>query len=198
MKIYFLALLSVLLFLLSSCVSKDSYFPKPRLYPKVNYPAKKYISFDETYCSFSCEVPAYAKVEQDKYFFDDKPVDPCWFDLKIDTLNSVIHCSYIPIKNREHFDKLVSDAFRMVNEHNIKADYREDQVIQNENGVSGMLFEVEGSVATPLQFFVSDTSQHFLRGSLYFNAKVNADSIAPVYAFMKEDVIHLLSTLAWD
>lgn len=184
--------------LMGSCGGEEAYFPKPRMYPKVNYPAKSYVTFDENYCSFSFERPAYSEVKQDKYFFDGKPLDPCWFDLEMDTLNSVMHFSYLPIKNRTHFDELIKDAFRMVNEHNKKAEYRQDQKIENDQGIGGMLFEVDGPVATPLQFFLTDTTSHFLRGSLYFNAKVNPDSIAPIYGFIKEDIYHMLSTFDWS
>ncbi len=182
----------------SACGGEEAYFPKPRLYPKVNYPAKSYVPFDENYCSFSFERPVYSSVEQDKYFFEGKPLDPCWFDLSMDTLNSVVHFSYLPIKDNNHFDDLIKDAFRLVNEHNKKAEYRQDQKIANDRGIGGMLFEVDGPVATPLQFFLTDSTKHFLRGSLYFNAKVNPDSIAPVYQFIKEDIYHILSTFEWN
>lgn len=186
------------LIVLISCGGQGDYLPKPRLYPKVQYPAKNYVAFDESYCSFKFKRPNYSKVVQDKYFFGEKVDDPCWFDLKMDTLNAVLHCSYIPVNNRTHFDGLVKDAFRMVNEHNKKAEYREDQQIENQQGVTGILFEVDGPVATPLQFFLSDTTEHFLRASLYFNAKVDPDSIAPIYNFIKEDVYKMISTFEWQ
>ncbi len=195
---FLLSLIILLTILLAACGGEDAYFPKPRLYPKVNYPAKSYVAFDEDYCSFGFERPVYSEVKQDKYFFEGKPLDPCWFDLKMDTLNSVVHFSYLPIKNRSHFDELIKDAFRLVNEHNKKAEYRQDQKIANDKGTGGMLFEVDGPVATPLQFFLTDSTRHFLRGSLYFNAKVNPDSIAPIYEFIKEDIYHILSTFEWS
>ena len=188
----------LMIFLIISCQnSNNSYLPKPRLYPKVNYPTKVYEDFDASYCSFTFQKPEYAQVVQDKYFFDEKPVDPCWFDLNIDTLNSTLHCSYIPVLDRAHFDKLIGDSFRMIGEHNKKADYREDQLILNAQGVQGILFEVDGPVASPLQFFLTDSTTHFLRASLYFNSTVNPDSIAPVYEFVKEDVFKMISSFEW-
>lgn len=185
-------------FLLISCGGNDNYFPKPRLYPRVAFPVKSYQSFEETFCDLAFSYPTYARVVQDKYFFDGKPLDPCWFDLEFDTLNATLHCSYLPVENRAHFDKLIGDSFSLVNEHNKKAEYREDQQVLNKNGVGGLLFEVDGPVATPLQFFLTDTTDHFLRGSLYFNAKVDPDSIAPVYAFVKEDIYEMLASFRWD
>jgi len=169
------------------------------MYPKVEYPERNLISFQESYCSLSFMYPDYFKVKQDEYYFDEKPLHPCWFDLRSEQLNSQVHCSYIEIDNRAHYDKLVGDAFRMAAKHNQKADYRREQVIENfEERVFGLIFELDGPVASPLQFFVTDSVEHFFRGSLYFNSKVNPDSIAPVYKFVKRDVLEMIETFKWN
>lgn len=190
---------SVVMLFLVSCGDQELGTPKPRMYPKVDYPERNSITFDESYCSMTFDYPDYFKVNQDKYFFDSNPVDPCWFDLQSTDLNSQLHCSYIPIKDRKHFDKLVQDAFKMTSKHNQKANYRKEQLIDNkEEKVYGMIFEHEGPVASPLQFFVTDSTSNFFRGSLYFKSKVNPDSIAPVYTFVKEDVLKLIESFKWD
>ena len=190
---------SMLMLFLASCGDQEVGTPKPRMYPKVDYPERNVVNFDESYCSMSFAYPDYFKVSQDKYFFDSDPVDPCWFDLQSADLNSQLHCSYIPIKNRQHFDKLVQDAFKMTSKHNQKANYRKEQLIENkEDKVYGLLFEHEGPVASPLQFFVTDSTSNFFRGSLYFKSKVNPDSIAPVYTFVKDDVLKLIESFKWE
>lgn len=182
-----------------SCQQTELGIPKPRMYPKVDYPERNQIQFDESYCNIGFVYPDYFKVEQDKYFFDEKPVDPCWFDLDSEELNSQLHCSYIPIKDRKHFDKLVNDAFKMTSKHNQKANYRKEQLIENsDEKVYGILFEHDGPVASPLQFFVTDSTDHFFRGSLYFRSKVNPDSIAPVYTFVKTDILDLIESFNWN
>ena len=106
--------------------------------------------------------------------------------------------SYVPITSRKHFDGLVSDAFEMADKHNIKASYRQESAISNPEGqIHGLIFEIDGPVATPLQFFVTDSTQHFLRASLYFKSAVNRDSIAPVYAYLKEDVYGMIESMEW-
>jgi gliding motility-associated lipoprotein GldD len=65
------------------------------------------------------------------------------------------------------------------------------------NGVHGMYFQLGGNVATANQFFLTDTTRHFLRGALYFNATPNADSLQPMSRFLQEDVRHLINTLRW-
>ena len=185
--------------LLVACGNPNISTPKPRMYPKVVYPERNAVSFDESYCAMSFEYPDYFAVNKDEYFFDSKPIDPCWFDLQSTALNSQLHCSYIPIEDRSHFDKLVQDAFKMTSKHNQKANYRKEQLIENkEEKVYGLLFEHEGPVASPLQFFVTDSTSNFFRGSLYFRSKVNPDSIAPVYTFVKDDVLKMIESFKWN
>jgi gliding motility-associated lipoprotein GldD len=69
--------------------------------------------------------------------------------------------------------------------------------LTTENGVSGMYFDLGGNTATANQFFLTDTTNHFLRGALYFNASPNADSLGIVNDFLKKDLEHLINTLRW-
>lgn len=187
------------LFLLGSCSEENVYTPKPRSYPKVNYPERgKYLLFDEDYCHFTFEYPAYANIEQDSSFFDELPPDPCWFNLSVPQLNASLYCSYLPVGRYKSFDQLRDDAFKMADWHIRKASYIDEQVIRNEHGVEGISFEFEGPTATPFQFYLTDTARtHFFRGSLYFNSEVNTDSLAPVYHFLKKDIDRLIETFRW-
>ncbi len=193
------ALMLTALFLLGSCSEENVYTPKPRSYPKVNYPERgKYLLFDEDYCHFTFEYPAYANIEQDSSFFDELPPDPCWFNLSVPQLNASLYCSYLPVGRYKSFDQLRDDAFKMADWHIRKASYIDEQVIRNEHGVEGISFEFEGPTATPFQFYLTDTARtHFFRGSLYFNSEVNTDSLAPVYHFLKKDIDRLIETFRW-
>ena len=191
------------LFLISfSCKEEKIFVPKPRMFPKVEYPTKGYQTLDIVACPFEMKVPIYFEYIKDTSSLKKLQLNPdevaCWFDLHSKDLNSHVHISYFDIKKSGGFDKLVSDAFEMADKHNVKANYRDETVINDPNrNLHGILFEIDGPVATPLQFFVTDSTQHFLRGSLYFNSKVNPDSIAPVFSFLKEDITHLLETFHW-
>jgi hypothetical protein len=44
---------------------------------------------------------------------------------------------------------------------------------------------------------MTDSSRHFLRGALYFNTRVNNDSLAPAIEYMKKDIMHLINTMDW-
>ncbi len=89
---------------------------------------------------------------------------------------------------------MINDAFTMTNKHNTKAYSIDDSLITNPNNVHGVFFKVGGNVATANQFFLTDSTQHFLRGALYFDATPNEDSLGIVNSFLIEDVRHLINT----
>ncbi len=190
-------LLLVLVGLLFSCGGERTFVPKPKGYPKVVYPEKKYDKFDTDYCYFRFEKPAYAITVQDTLFFDEKPEDPCWFNLEIPSLNGTIHCSYKPLNEKNKLDKLIHDTYGLANQHSVRADYINDYVVQTNSGAKGVILEIEGSVASPFQFFLTDSTDHFLRGALYFNARPNADSLKPIVEFVKKDIVHIINTFEW-
>jgi gliding motility-associated lipoprotein GldD len=79
-----------------------------------------------------------------------------------------------------------------------KADAINELVINNkDNRIFGILYDLKGNTATSVQFYVTDSINHFLRGSLYFESEPNADSLAPVIYFFRADIIHLIETLKW-
>jgi len=173
--------------------------PKPRAYPRVVYPEKTYVPFGQQYCNFSFDLPKYAIVERDTTFFDEKPESDCWFNITVPSLDAQIYCSYYPITSPARFDKLVQDAFTLAQKHNIKASYIEEiPVHRDADHVHGIIFSIEGPAASSYQFFVTDSTQNFLRGALYFNAQARPDSLAPVLAFMRQDVDRLVNSLKWE
>lgn len=191
-------ILSVIVIIMwTSCTENSPQLPKPRIYPRIEYPDKSYHLQVFKDCPFEMNIPDYFAVLQDT-FQQDLARNECWFDLYTEELNAYLHLSYISINNRKHFDKLMLDAFELADKHNVKANYRDEiKISKPEKSLHGILFEIDGPVATPLQFFVTDSTSHFMRGSLYFKAQVNRDSIAPVYDFLKEDILELLDSFQW-
>lgn len=196
MRLFYLIFPVVLFF--SGC-DEPVFTPKPRAYPKVVYPVKEYQQFDENYCHFTFEYPKYGVIEKDTSFFDEKPADPCWFNIYYPDFNCRLHCSYSPIDDNISIDKLKTDAFKMTEWHNKKATYIEDHPFRKPNNVQGILFEVQGPVASQVQFLLTDTleQKHFLRCALYFNSQVRPDSLAPVYEFLRADIDQMIKTFEW-
>jgi gliding motility-associated lipoprotein GldD len=194
-------LFAATLLLIASCADDTAQTPKPRGYPRIDFPvfdaAKRYQKFDENYCQFSFDYPTYAKIERDTLFFDEMPPSDCWFNMTIPSLKATLHCSYYDIGAKNKFDKLRTDAFSLAGKHVIKADYINEQKILNPQGVGGFAFDIEGPAACPFQFYVTDSTRHFMRAALYIDAPAKTDSLAPIVAFLKEDMGRMLKTFSW-
>lgn len=171
--------------------------PKPHAYPRIVFPQGPYRMISESYCPLQFEFPTYGQIVQTTSFFEDKPADPCWFTIQIPTLNASVHCSYGQISPAHTYDRYIQDAFQLLSKHNIKAEYREETRLTNPFGVKGMAFELDGPVATPYQFYLTDSVRHFFRAALYFNAAVNPDSTKPALDFIKKDLLHMQQTFEW-
>lgn len=181
---------------MSSCAD-PVYVPKPRTFPRINFPERNYQNFSNTDCPFDCEIPAYSRVVKDTLFFDEKPSNECWFTLYLDSLDAGIYCTYSPIKSKADMSKCINDAFLLARKHQRVANYLDEIPFRKSSSLSGMLFDMEGHAASPVQFYVTDSAKHFLRGSLYFHTQTRPDSLAPLALFLKEDIIHLMNTIQW-
>lgn len=193
-------LLCLLSLLTHSCGDDVLPVPKPRSYPRVYYPERAYEERTTDYCHFSFEKPAGATIVREELFFDAAPPDSCWFDLRLaPALNGSIHFSYYPIENYEQFEALRDEAFQLVGVHNQRASDIEEVVFRRPDArVHGIAFDIAGPAASPFQFFLTDSTRHFLRGALYFDAEVQPDSLRPIIAYVKTDIIHLMETLQWE
>lgn len=173
------------------------YTPKPRGYFKIDFPAHQYQSFAKTSYPYAFEFPVYAEVVQDTSFFDAKPPNPYWVNINFPQFHARIYMSYYPIGSMS-FEKLRDDAYKMSYKHSLKATSIEDSAMKTPLGISGIFFDVGGNAATAKQFFVTDSTKHFLRGALYFDATPNEDSLGIVNNFLQEDMRHLINTFKWN
>jgi gliding motility-associated lipoprotein GldD len=175
--------------LLAGC--EDDYTPKPRGYQRIIFPERSYTDYTSD-CGFSMKVPVYATVTPD----DHPTAEKCWYNVRYAPFDATLHLSYKTFDNKKDLFKLTEDARTLVYKHTIKADEIYETQINNAY-LNGMLYELSGSTATNFQFYVMDSSHNYIRGALYFNAKTNIDSIGPVLAFLKEDIMHTLESLRW-
>lgn len=181
------------LFLLSC---NSDYTPKPKGYFKIDFPQKKYQVFDQPGYPYTFEYPVYATIIKDTSFFGEATENPWWINVDYPQFGGRMHVSYKEI-GKNKFDKLVNDAFTMTNKHTIKAYSIDDSLMTTPNNVHGVFFKVGGNVATANQFFLTDTTRHFLRGAMYFDATPNEDSLGIVNRFVLADLKHLINTFKW-
>ena len=172
--------------------------PKPRTYPRIEFPTvREYKPFDANYCNFTFDQPAYTTVVQDTSFFGERPEHACWFDVYYPMFNGRVHFSYKTIKSSADFEKMLGDAHQLTGKHTIKADGIDEIAIKNKNGIGGIVFDVQGNVASPFQFYLTDSTRHFVRGALYFKAKADADSLRPVIEYVKTDMMRMVESFKW-
>ena len=93
--------------------------------------------------------------------------------------------------------ELLNDAYKLTSKQQIKANGIDELVIKTPSGKTAVVAEISGDVPSQFQFTMTDSSNNFLRGALYFNTKVQNDSLAPAIDFMKKEVMHLINTLQW-
>jgi gliding motility-associated lipoprotein GldD len=172
------------------------YTPKPTGYFKIELPEKKYQQFDQKGYPYMFEYPVYAHVVKDSTFFGGATENPWWINIDFPQFSARIYLSYKVI-GQYKLDSLLNDAFNLTNKQSVKAVYIDDSVMNIAPDVHGAFFKVEGNVATANQFFLTDSTKHFIRGALYFDATPNADSLQPINKFLVDDMKHLINTFRW-
>jgi gliding motility-associated lipoprotein GldD len=197
----FCSILLLALFGLFSC--NRAYSPKRRGYFKVDFPPHQYQRFDRPDFPYTFEYPVYSNIVRDSSYFDTVPENPYWINVDFPRFGARIYVSYKQIgpggsakQPYNTFDKLRNDAYKMTFKHTYKASSIEDSIIRTPY-VSGVFFKVGGNAATPAQFFLTDSTHHFLRGALYFETTPNEDSLRHVNLFLQEDIAHLINTFQW-
>ena len=170
---------------------------KRRGYFKIDFPEKKYKLFDQPGYPYSFEYPVYANVVRDSVFFGNKPENDWWLNIDFPQFSGKVFVSYKEI-GRHKFDSLIEDAYKMsYKQHVQKASSIEPKAFRTPNNVDGIYFTLEGNTATANQFFLTDSTKHFLRAALYFDATPNEDSLSIVNDFLKKDLQYMINSLKW-
>ena len=177
-------------FLFVAACNSPNYTPKPRGYFRIDFPKHEYQVYDSL-SPYLFEYPLYASIEPYK-----KKSEKYWFNIDIQRFNAKIYLSYKNLNG--DFKKLSEESRSLAYKHTVKADAIEEIVFENDSTrVYGVLYGIKGDVASSVQFFLTDSSSHFLRGALYFNNHPNKDSLAPVIDFLNEDIKHFIESLEW-
>ncbi|MFV8391601.1 gliding motility lipoprotein GldD [Flavobacterium sp. LB2P6] len=165
---------------------KDDVLPKPASYLRLDYPEAKYVNF-ENECPFTFEMNSDAIIKKDTN---------CGFTITYPKMKATIYLTYKPVT--KNINELLRDAQKLTYEHVIKADdILEQPYLNPDKKVYGMFYQVEGNAATNSQFYATDSTKHFVTGSVYFYAKPNYDSIMPAASYVKNDMQRLMETLKW-
>lgn len=182
-------IIGAILMIMSGC-NRHS-MPKPRGYFRIELPVKEYQKLTPEY-PYYFEYPMYSNIEKDT----NPNAEPYWVNVNFPTLKAKVHISYRNIS--KNFDILEEDSHTLAYKHTVKADaINERYFINTDKKVYGVYYEIKGDAASRIQFVVTDSTMHYLRGSLYFNAKPNKDSLAPIVDFVSKDILHMMETFEW-
>ena len=176
---------------LVSCTKTNT--PKPYGYYRITVPDTAYTDFEAQYPSypytFALSQNAVVKPRLDAE-------EPYWINLFYPALDATIHCSYKPVHH--NLRELTNDALEFVYRNASFANaIPEQDYTHPEANVYGVLFDLEGNTASSCQFFITDSTTHFFRASVYCNCPPNADSLAPVYEYLRTDVLKMVETFQW-
>ncbi len=203
---------SILIFMVGVAISCNSDFtPKPRAYYNIELPKHTYKTFDEKSFPYSFEYPVYASISQEG---DSTGANPYWINVDFEKFNGHIYISYKKINGnsiykvktssgykdslvKNTFEGLREESYKLTYKHTVKASGIIDSSFVSDHGSTGVYFYVAGDAATSRQFYITDTTNHFLRGALYFDAAPNADSLSMVSDFLDVDMKHLVKTFKW-
>lgn len=210
-----LALNSFLLLMLLFTSCNSDYTSKRQGYFKIDFPQRAYTTFNDPSYPYTFEYPVYATISKDSSIFDADGNNPFEININFPTFNGKVYISYKNIGGssvykvkegkgkyrdsigKNEFANLINDSYKLTYKNDIKANEIEDSVMHTPNDLTGIFFRLKGNVATAKQFFLSDTTKHFLRGALYFDVTPNEDSLAPVNAFLETDLKHIINTMKW-
>ena len=185
--------LIILVLLMAACGGNADYSPKPRGFYRIVFPKKDYQEYTEG-CPFTFEYPKYGKIEQDK----SAGARSCWQNIQFPQFNATLHLSYEPITSKKEFNELIEDAHKLSFKHTVKATSIDEGIIRYpDRNVYGIYYTIDGNAASSAQFYLTDSTHHYLRGALYFNSEPRLDSIQPVLNFIKKDVDVMIKTFKW-
>jgi len=176
---------------LGSC--EDSFTPKPKGYNRLDLPERQYVELPDS-LPYSFEISRAAKLLRDSSYIAER----YWIDLYYPQITANIQITYKNLRNnRQLMEELVNDSYRLTSKHQIKAYAIEETVVRTPSGKTAVIAELEGEVPSQFQFFVTDSTNNFLRGALYFRTSTKNDSLAPAIEYMKIDAMHMINTLEW-
>jgi gliding motility-associated lipoprotein GldD len=184
----------LLLAFFASCDDEEDFgIPKPRGYFRIDMPEKKYETWNAE-CPFTFEIPLYARM-----FKSAAPnAEPCWHDMFFPRFRATIYLSYKEIDSDTALRNLVNQNWILFEAHDkVASGMRDSTIIRPDAKVYGSVILLGGNAASQVQFYLTDSTRNFLRGSLYFYAIPNKDSLQPVLDFIREDIYHLAYTLKW-
>lgn len=173
----------------SSC--EETFSPKRIGYHRIDFPEKTYVVQE-----IDCPV-RFRSLKQTLLQKRSDVEVGCWYNLHYPDYGATIHLSYQEIDSAD-LNTHIEDSRKLAMKHIVKADDIKERLFKNdERKVYGLIYDMEGNVASNYQFFLTDSTNRFFRGAMYFNMRPNSDSLQPVTDFVKADLEVLIESFEW-
>jgi len=182
---------SLFLFALVFSCSEEVYIPKPPTHLKIDLPDHKYKNFIDSN-RYRFEISNLWSLRE-KFNANDSLI--FYLGKEID---GDLHFQYSKIDSTNSLGKLINQTFGKVDFHKIRAKQMIDtNFIFKDKKVFGTLFEFVGNSATNFQFYLTDSTENFVRSELLIRRTPNYDSLQPTLNYIKKDLIHLINSFEW-
>lgn len=179
-------------FLIGLLLSCTEYTPKPRGYVRIEPARAPYIPLSVDSLPYIFAVSCAASVE-----LPAEGEKGGWIRIVYPSLGAKIYGSYLSVTPATWSEAAVESRLLVERQARAANKVREKAYSHPEADVYGSLFLIEGEVASPVQFLLTDSSSHFFRGALYYDCRPNADSLAPVTRYLEEDIVEMIQTFSW-
>lgn len=181
-----------LIALFIACGDNSIPVPKPPTYLRLELPEHSYQTFSDPNCPYTFEIPAMYQVKA----VSQEGQPTCHKDIDLGPLNGQVHFSYIDMT--EPLSVYVNYANDKVGDHKLKATaINDERIMRPEDRVFGTFFQLEGDVAAPFHFYMTDSTSRFVSGVVYFNTVPNYDSLKPTLDYLEVDLKHLMNSFKW-
>ena len=108
-------------------------------------------------------------------------------------------CIRDSIKSSQDLEKKLRDFSMILDTHTKKSNGVILREYDNDNRrIFGKLYEIKGDVASPIQFYLTDSISNFISGSVNLKLKSNYDSIYPSIQYVKNDILVLFESINWN
>lgn len=177
-----------------SCVDDTKDIPKPYGYFRIELPEHEYVVFSDSMCPYKFEAPKNAVVMASP---QNGAGQQCFKSMIYPDLKAGVYFTYFPVN--DNVSQLIKTADDIVYEHhNMASGIQVQEVNLPEKNVYGVAYELMGEVAVNYVFYVTDSTNHYFAGKLYFEAHPNYDSLQPCIDYIGEDINHLINTIQWQ
>ena len=178
-------------FVLVFCFScEQNYAPKPLVYHRIDLPKQTQRVAVNSPCAWESYASKKSVFKVDK---DNK----CWITWAFPQYHAEVFLTYLPIDKEGDLRTLLDEMHQLSFEHQQQANAIDVVANTLESGNLTLEYNVTGNAATPYQFCITDSTNNYLRGALYFRNTPNYDSIQPVLNYLKSEVKVYMDSLKW-